>query len=106
MEVLGEVFGRAHHPLLLGVTRCFAGDDVPRRHRHRPIHRESLAIEVGNRHLLRRVVDHDEVPSLGVRAARRLGGEVDALVDQLARDETVEVEPLAYGAGGGEELVG
>src|SRR5207248_1523849 len=64
-----------------------------------------LAPELAERGPLGGIGDDDEVPRLCVARRRRLLRELQALLEHLALDRPAQVEPLADGARGREQLV-
>ena len=84
-----------HSGHLLRLHRCAPGTS-----------RRRCSPELGEPGSQVRVGDDDEVPVLRVAPGRRLLGEAQALLEHLALDRPLEVEPLAHGAGGREQLVG
>ncbi len=65
-----------------------------------------VAPEVGESGPLLRLGDDDEVPVLRVARRRRLLREPQAVLEHVALDRARQVEPLADGARGREQLVG
>jgi hypothetical protein len=103
VEVLGEVVGRLDHEvgaLGAGVALGVRGTG------HAAVHVEVLRVDVGERLLLRSVLHHHPVPSLTVGAGGGLQGEFEALLDDLALHGALEVQALADGTGGREDLIG
>src|SRR5262249_59668357 len=66
---------------------------------------EGPPIESRERGALARVGHHDEVPPLGVRSGGRLEGDLDRALEEGGLDGAGQVETLADGTGGGEQLV-
>jgi hypothetical protein len=105
VEAAGEVGRRVDHGaealgagVALGVGRraaAVAVEDL-----------EVVAVPLGDRLLDLGVGDHDPVVGLAVRRRGRLDADVEALLEHLALDGSVEVEALADGACGRQHLVG
>jgi hypothetical protein len=62
----------------------------------------TVPVDVGDGRLDSRVAYHDPVPVLLEAACGCLQGDLDALLDKLSWHGTVEVQPLAHGARGGQ----
>src|SRR5215470_9194404 len=69
------------------------------------VHSPALAVDVAERLAFLRVGDDHPVPGLAVAAGRRLRGQFQALTDHLYLDRAREIEPLAHGACGREDLI-
>jgi hypothetical protein len=66
----------------------------------------TVPVDAGDGRLDSRVAYHDPVPVLLEAARGCLQGDLDALLDKLSWHGTVEVQPLAHGARGGQQLIG
>ena len=102
VQVVAQVHRRRRHrvpPLGAGVALDVAAAA-------RLVGVEDRAVQLGDAGLGVRVVDGDPLPGLAVRSRRGLEGDLDALLDDLPGHRPLEVEPLAHGPGGREQLVG
>jgi hypothetical protein len=103
VEVVGEILRRGADGFLPVTPRVALR---PLRTRHRRVLGEVGRVDLGDLCLLRRVLDEHPVPPLAVASGRCLEGDFEALLDDRLLDRPVEVEPLAHGAGGGQQFVG
>jgi hypothetical protein len=95
------VIARLHDGLHVGAARLGHGITLGLH-----VRRVRAPIQIGDAGLQVGVVDHQPSPHLHVAAGRRLRGDPDAVDDEIAGHGTGEVEALADGAGGGEQVVG
>ena len=101
-RMVGQVLGGAPHAAHpLGAYVCL----LVARRRDPDVRLPGTSVVVGDRPLLLRVGDEHEVPALAVGAGWRLDGDLQALHEQLPRHRPRQVEPLANGPGGDEDLV-
>ncbi len=98
-EMFGEVRRGCHHLLagMAGALQPFGSGGHERQRR--------LAIELAELVLDPLLADDDPSPAAQVAAGRCLLGDVDAVEQQLVVDRSLQVEPPANRAGGGEHLV-
>jgi hypothetical protein len=70
------------------------------------VHIEVGAVEIGQRLLLRSILDEQETPPLAVGTGRRLERKLNALHEHVSRHRAIKVQPLTHGSGSTEDLIG
>ena len=103
LHVVGEVLGRADDALHL-----FLGGSLVRPCCDLPgcvVTVPGLAVAFGDVLFLFLVGDDEEVPALAVAAGGGLSCDLQAVLDDLAFDGAVQVEPFTDGAGRGQQVV-
>jgi hypothetical protein len=106
MQVRGEICrGIDDAGKLLG-AQIFWRQLGPHRAAARRVQIPRALVERGDAGALLRVRHDQEVPALRVRSRRRLERDFESTLDDGRLDRTLQVETLADGAGGGEQLVG